>query len=158
MELATAIIGKKNSEDSNIWRAIKARVLYLMGKLGSVPEMNKIPIEKALNRIPPKVFAIQCSSALQESIAFDKQVGLTNMLKHNIPVMILKSDKDGIAKFVPRLYKSTANAKIVDVTNPEEKDGFREHLYHMIEPEKTAKIIGDFVDGIEGKKLANVVS
>lgn len=148
MNLASMVIGKEHTENSAIWSAIKARLLYQMGNLDSVPELNRIPIEKAMNRIPPKIFAIQSSSALRESKKFDKQVGLTNTLKHHLPVMILKSELDGVAKYVPRLYESE-NVKVVDVTNGSEHDFFREHLYHMVEPIHTSQLISEFIDEIE---------
>lgn len=153
ISLATMVIGKQESEKSLIWKNIKTRLLYQMSNLDSVPELNRIPIENALNKVPPKVFAIQSSSALRESKAFDKQVGLTNTLKHNIPVLILKSEKDGVAKYVPRLYNSP-NVEVIDVTNQNETDLFREHLYHMVEPVITSDIISKFIDGIE-EKLKN---
>jgi len=150
IDLAAIVIGKEQAEKSAIWSAIKARLLYQMGRLDSVPELNKIPIEIALNRIPPKIFAIQSSSALRESRNFDKQVGLTNTLKHHIPVLILKSELDGVAKYVPRLYESE-NVKVIDVTNGSESDFFREHLYHMVDPVTTSKLISEFIDSIEAK-------
>ena len=124
--------------------------MYLMTNLGSLPHLNRIPLEQALSRLPVKLFAIQTHSALQESKAFDRQVGLVNMTKHNIPVMILKSEKDGVAKYVPRLYQGEG-IQVIDVTDHDEKDPFREHLFHMIQPLQTANIIDRFVSEIELK-------
>ncbi len=67
---------------------MKERVLVLMTNMDSLPDLNRIPIEKALNKVPVKVFAIQSHSAFRESYAFDKQVGLVNIPQNNIPVMI----------------------------------------------------------------------
>ena len=150
MNLSEGLITKKESENSIIWQSMKERVLYLMTNMDSLPHLNRIPIERALNKVPPKVFAIQSLSALQESVAFDKQVGLVNMPKYNIPVLILKSERDGVAKFVPRLYQGKG-VEIIDITHPTEKDLFREHLYHMVNPQYTAKVIDNFISGIENQ-------
>ena len=114
----------------------------------SLPHLNRIPIEKALNHLPAKVFAIQIHSALEESIAFDNQYGLINMPKQNIPVLILKTERDGVARFVPRIYEGKG-VEIIDITNPHEDDLFREHLYHMVHPKRTAEIIDEFVTKVE---------
>jgi hypothetical protein len=90
------------------------------------------------------LFAIQIYSALEESKIFDHQTKLINIKPSKIPVLIIKSEKDGIARFVPRIYEGS-NAEIIDVTNPKEKDLFREHLYHMVNPHRTTKIIADFI-------------
>ena len=148
------LIGKETSEKSNIWNAMKARVIYLMTNMDSLPQLNRIPIERALNKTPPKLFAIQVHSALLESKAFDKQTGLLNSKKHKIPILILKSDRDGVAKFVPRLYEGS-NAEIINITNVNENDLFREHLYHMVHPLQTAKKIED---NIKEKKQQAVLS
>ena len=141
----------KDSSQSNIWHAMKSRIIYLMTNMDSLPQLNRIPIENALNKIPPRVFAIQVHSALRESRKFDKQIGLTNMPKHNIPVLILKSERDSVAKFVPRLYSGSTN-KVVDITNINDKDLFREHLYHMVNPQHIAKIIDEFITSIESRQ------
>ena len=73
--------------------------------MDSLPQLNRIPIAKALNKVPSKIFVIQLHSALKESYAFDKQNGLITR-KKQYPVLIFKSDHDGVAKFVPRLYTS----------------------------------------------------
>ncbi len=141
----------KDSSQSNIWHAMKSRIIYLMTNMDSLPQLNRIPIENALNKIPPRVFAIQVHSALRESRKFDKQIGLTNMPKHNIPVLILKSERDSVAKFVPRLYSGSTN-KVVDITNINDKDLFREHLYHMVNPQHIAKIIDEFITSVESRQ------
>lgn len=68
-------------------------------------------------------------------------------------MLILKSEKDAVAKYVPRIYESS-HAEIVDVTDYEEQDLFREHLYHMINPLKTAKIIDSFIKKAEEVSMA----
>jgi 6-phosphogluconolactonase/glucosamine-6-phosphate isomerase/deaminase len=149
--LAEMLIGKNESEKSNLWKAVKRRVIEVMSELDSLPQLNRIPIENALNKVPPKIFAIQSRSALKESKAFDKQVGLTNIPKYNIPVLILQSQKDGVAKYVHRIYQGDG-IKVFDITNAGETDLFREHLYHMADPIKTAKIIDEFIIETEAKR------
>jgi hypothetical protein len=119
-----------------------------MSTLGSLPHLNRIPIERALNRLPAKIFAIQVHSALIESKAFDKQTRLPNMESHDIPVMILKSERDSVAKYVKRIYDNS-HAQIIDITDEGEKDLFREHLYHMVNPLLTTVIIEGFVSRIQ---------
>jgi 6-phosphogluconolactonase/glucosamine-6-phosphate isomerase/deaminase len=148
IDFTKMVISREQTERSNIWNAIKSRIIYLMTNMDSLPHLNRIPIERALNKIPSKVFAIQSHSALKESKAFDGQQGLINMPKYNIPVLILKSERDGVAKFVPRLYKGD-NIEIIDITDFNEKDLFREHLYHMVHPQHTAKLIDEFIQKAE---------
>jgi 6-phosphogluconolactonase/glucosamine-6-phosphate isomerase/deaminase len=148
INLSQWLISKDSATRDKIWSAAKKRILELMSKMDSLPHLNRIPIEKALNRLPAKVFAIQTHSALEQSIAFDKQEGLVNMPKHNIPVTIIKSSRDGVAKFVPRIYNSPS-INVIDITNNTEKDLFREHLYHMVNPEHTVEIIDEFVEKTE---------
>lgn len=148
INLSEMLISREATEKSNIWNAVKSRIIYLMTNMDSLPHLNRIPIERALNKTPSKVFAIQTHSALQESIAFDKQRGLVNMPKYNIPVLILKSERDSVAKFVPRLYEGI-NIEVLDITNYKENDLFREHLYHMVNPRYTAKIIDEFIEKAE---------
>ncbi|HUM52637.1 MAG TPA: 6-phosphogluconolactonase [Chitinophagales bacterium] len=151
INLSESLITKEESEKSMIWKSMKDRIVFLMTNMDSLPHLNRIPIERALNKVPPKIFAIQSHSALQESMAFDKQVGLVNMSKYKIPILILKSERDGVAKFVPRLYQGNG-VEVVDITHPNEKDLFREHLYHMVNPQYTAKIIDEFISkGISDK-------
>ena len=142
INLSKMMIDNESTRRNNAWVAIKKRILYLMTNMDSLPQLNRIPIENALNRLPAKIFAIQVNSALEESKSFDKLIGLTNLKK--LPVLILKSEKDGVAKFVPRIYESN-NVAIRDITNNEEKDLFREHLYHMVHPIRTTEIIDDFI-------------
>lgn len=144
INLSERLITQETSNDSGVWKAIKERIVFLMTNMDSLPHLNRIPIEKALNKVPSKIFAIQSHSALQESRAFDKQTGLINMPKNNIPVLILKSERDGVAKFVPRLYEGNG-VEVMDITDFKENDLFREHLYHMVHPQYTAKVIDEFV-------------
>ncbi len=146
--LSDWLISKESSMRDRIWAAAKERILYLMTNMDSLPHINRIPIERALNRLPAKVFAIQIHSALEESKIFDKQKGLINMGKNNIPVLILKSERDGVARFVARIYEGE-NIEVMDVTNNKETDLFREHLYHMVNPQRTSDIIDKFISGIE---------
>lgn len=153
-QLSDWLISKESGMRDRIWAAAKERILDLMTNMDSLPDLNRIPIEKALNRLPAKVFAIQTHSALEQSIQFDRQRGLINFPKQNIPVLILKSERDGVAKFVPRIYEGK-NIEVVDVTNENETDLFREHLYHMTHPHQTADIIDDFITKIEKKAILN---
>jgi len=149
IQLSEWLISKESALRERIWAAAKERILYLMTNMDSLPHLNRVPIEKALNRLPAKVFAIQIHSALEESIAFDNQHGLVNMPKNNIPVLILKTDRDGVARFVPRIYENCKGIEVMDITNPHEDDLFREHLYHMVHPKRTAEIIDAFITRIE---------
>ena len=151
INLSDWLIRKDSEMREKIWAASKDRILELMTKMDSLPHLNRIPIEKALNRLPAKVFAIQTHSALEQSIVFDKQQGLLNIPKYNIPVLILKSENDGVAKYVSRIYHGR-NIEVMDVTNKNEHDLFREHLFHMVYPEKTTQIIDDFIVKIEANR------
>jgi len=148
INLSKWLINEDSKKREKTWQAAKERIMYLMSNMDSLPDLNRIPIERALDRLPAKIFAIQVHSALEESRNFDKQKGLENIEEHNIPVLILKSDKDGVAKYVSRIYES-AMVKVVDVTHPKEKDRFREHLFHMVDPMGTTKIIEEFVESCE---------
>lgn len=148
INLSEWLIKKESAMRERIWAAAKERILYLMTNMDSLPHLNRIPIERALNRLPAKVFAIQTHSALEQSEAFDKQEGLLNMHKYKIPVLILKSERDGVAKYVPRVYNDK-NVQVLDITNPHEKDLFREHLYHMVYPQETTEIIDAFITKTE---------
>jgi 6-phosphogluconolactonase/glucosamine-6-phosphate isomerase/deaminase len=154
IQLSVWLIRKESIMRDRIWAAAKERILDLMTNMDSLPDLNRIPIEKALNRLPAKVFAIQTHSALEQSIQFDSQHGLVNVPKQNIPVLILKSERDGVAKFVPRIYEGK-NIEVIDVTNENENDLFREHLYHMTHPHQTADIIDDFITKIENRVRLN---
>ncbi len=149
--LSNWLIRKESSVRDRIWAAAKQRILYLMTNMDSLPHLNRIPIEKALNRLPAKVFAIQTHSALEQSIVFDNQEGLVNFPKYNIPVLILKSERDGVAKFVPRIYKGP-NVEVRDITDPDEPNLFREHLFHMVHPHYASQIIDDFIAATVSKQ------
>jgi len=151
INLSDWLISKESSMRDRIWGAAKERILYLMTNMDSLPHLNRIPIERALNRLPAKVFAIQTHSALEQSIVFDKQIGLLNIPKRNIPVLILKSERDGVARFVPRMYQGK-NVEVIDVTNEQEHDLFREHLYHMVNPERTSEIIDNFIQRTQSQE------
>ena len=146
--LSEWLIRKDSSMRDRVWKATKGRILQLMTTIGSLPHLNRIPIERALNRLPAKIFAIQVHSALLESKAFDKQTRLPNMEDHGIPVLILKSERDTVAKYVPRIYDHS-HAQVIDITDKGEQDMFREHLYHMVNPLLTTVIIDQFVSQIE---------
>lgn len=154
IDLSKRLIGQESNTSNNIWQSVKERIVYLMTNMDSLPHLNRIPIEKALNKVPSKIFAIQSHSALQESRAFDQQTGLNNMPKNNIPVLILKSERDGVAKFVPRIYEGKG-IEVRDITDKKETDLFREHLYHMVHPQLTAKIIDEFITKAESNRDKN---
>ena len=145
INLTEWLIGVNSSMRENIWKSTKARILYLMTNLDSLPHLNRIPIEQALNRLPAKVFAIQIHSGLEASKTFDEEVRLLNMPAYNIPVLILKSERDGVAKYVHGIYEGSELTEVIDITTKEETDLFREHLYHMIHPQNTTKIIEAFI-------------
>ncbi len=145
------LIRKESSMRDRIWTAAKNRIMYLMTNMDSLPHLNRIPIERALNRLPAKIFAIQTHSALEQSAVFDNQKGLLNMTKLGKPIMILKSERDGVARYVSRIYK-TEGVKVKDVTNQDEYDLFREHLYHMVHPQTTTKLIDEFIQAAETAK------
>jgi 6-phosphogluconolactonase/glucosamine-6-phosphate isomerase/deaminase len=149
--LADWLISKDSDFRDRVWKAAKERIMHLMSNLGSLPHVNRIPLEQALSRLPAKLFAIQTHSALIESKAFDKQIGLHNVTNHDIPVLILKSELDGVAKYVHRIYQGQG-IEVKDVTDHDEKDPFREHLFHMIQPLQTANIIDSFIAKTELKR------
>gem|GEM_PF-593377 len=148
IQLSDWLIKRDSKMRDKIWAAAKERIMYLMSNMDSLPHLNRIPIERALNRLPAKVFAIQTHSALEQSIMFDNQQGLLNLPQRGVPVLILKSERDGVARFVPRMYKGE-NIEVMDVTNHHEYDLFREHLYHMAHPKRATEIIHEFISGIE---------
>ncbi|MCP4439926.1 MAG: hypothetical protein GY810_13355 [Aureispira sp.] len=144
---------KKDSKFRNrVWNAMKKRIVHLMTNMDSLPHLNRIPLERALSRLPAKLFAIQVGSALEESKTFDKQKGLVNCPKHGIPVLYLKSERDAVAKFVPKFAEGHDLIKVIDVTNEQETDLFREHLYHMVDPERTTEIIDQFIEETEARR------
>jgi hypothetical protein len=118
--------------------------------MDSLPALDVIPLKKALGRLNAKIFGIQIYAALEDYKFFDGQKGLLNFNQQNLPILILKSENDAIAKFVPRMYENS-NVKVVDVTNEKENNLFREHLYYMVNPIKTVKIIDDFISNTEEK-------
>ena len=146
------LIGRNKAFFDRVWKPVKRRIFRIMSDVGSLPHLNRIPIQRALNRVPAKVFVLQTYSGMKDSKQFDKQRGLTNMAKHNIPVMILKSERDPVAKFVPRIYEGD-HIDIIDVTNEKEDNFFREHVYHMVHPKTTSKVIDAFIQHIEAKQI-----
>ena len=148
IRLSKWMITANSDERNEVWQAAKDRILYLMSNMDSLPDLNRIPISRALNRLPAKIFAIQIHSALIASKAFDKQKGLIEMENEKIPVLIIKSEKDGVAKYVKRIYHS-ATVRVIDVTQHDAKDLFREHLYHMVDPMQIAAMIDEFVEATQ---------
>jgi hypothetical protein len=152
ISLTDLLIRKDSGMRDRIWKAMKQRIIYLMTNMDSLPQLNKIPIERALHRLPAKLFVIQIYSALLESENYDNQDGLPNIEANNIPVLVLKSERDCIAKFAPRFHTG-ANVEVLDVTNYDEKDLFKEHLYHMVYLDETIEIIDNFIKKVANKKL-----
>ena len=152
IKMTDFLIRKDSAMRDRVWKSVKERIIYLMTNMDSLPVLNRIPIERALNRLPVKLFVIQIHSALLESKTFDEQVGSTNMEKNDIPILILKSDRDAIAKYLPRIYKDE-NCAVIDITNRKEKDLFREHLYHMVCPEETIQLVDEFITEVEESYL-----
>lgn len=145
----TKYLIKDNGKDnSTVWISLKERILQILTTMDSLPFVNIIPIKNALSRLNSKLFAIQIYSALTEYNDFDSQEGLPNFDETKLPILIIKSDRDAVAKFVPRLY-SGDNVEIVDVTRYTEKNLFREHLYHMLYPQKTVEMVSAFISKIE---------
>lgn len=155
--LSDMLIRKDTAMRDRVWLAMKARILYLMTNMDSLPHMNRIPIERALNRLPAKIFVIQIYSALLESKTFDGQTGMKNMEDNHIPILIVKSERDCIAKFVPDFHTGK-NVEVLDVTNHQETDLFREHLYHMVNTEEMIELIDGFISKIEKAKEAELVA
>ena len=139
------LIKSDSNVHNRIWKAIKQRVMVLVSEMDMLPELNKIPIEHTLNKLPIKIFAIQIQSALRESKELDKIKKLTGFENNNIPTLVLKSAIDPIAKFVPHLYETSKNTTIIDVTNTDEKEIFKEHLFYMIHPKTTIDLINQFI-------------
>lgn len=155
ISLSEWLIERDSNIRERVWTAVKARILYLMTSIGSLPDLNRIPVQNALNRLPAKVFAIQVHSALEESMIFDRQEGLVHFPQRGLPILILKSERDSVAKFVARFYEGQNEVEIIDVTNPNERDLFREHLYHMVNPLRTVKIIDRFIKMAEQKRAVS---
>lgn len=151
IKLTERLIASDTSTRNQLWKEIRERVTALMSGMGSLPHLDRIPITQALNRVPAKIFVIQIYSALIESRAFDKQKGLYHMKELNIPVLILKSEKDAVAKFVQRIYDD-GYTDIMDVTDYKEREMFREHLYFMVNPRKSSQIIEAFIKDAEEQR------
>ncbi len=148
IKLTDILIRKDSAMRDRIWNAMKKQIVYLMTNMDSLPHLNRVPIERALNRLPAKLFVIQIYSALLESMRFDDKEGYPNMEKQGLPILMLKSEKDCIAKFVPRFHTGS-NVQIMDVTNPHEDDLFKEHLYHMVFQNEIIEIIENFISKVE---------
>lgn len=152
IKLSKWLLSSKNNKENPLWDSIKDRILEILSNMDSLPALDIIPLQKALSRLNAKIFAIQIYAALEDYKFFDKQKGLLNFNKTKLPILIFKSERDAIAKFVDRLYIDS-NVKIIDVTDANEKNLFKEHLYYMNNPLKTVKIIDDFISKIENKSL-----
>lgn len=148
VKLTDMLIRKDSAMRNRIWKAMKKQIVYLMMNMDSLPHLNRVPIERALNRLPAKLFVIQIYSALLESMDFDDKEGYPNMEKHDLPILMLKSERDCIAKFVTRFHIGS-NVQIIDVTNPHEDDLFKEHLYHMVFQNETIELIHNFIRRVE---------
>lgn len=146
---AKKIINSDVNVNGRIWGAVKKRILFLLDDMDSLPKLNKIPIEHTLNRLPLKIFIIQIYSALKESTKLDSVTQMSGFEKYNIPILVMKSDLDPIAKFVSSVYASSSNVDILDVTNNDEKKTVREHLFYMVNPLTTYKIIEHFVNDVQ---------
>ena len=144
------LISGENKENP-IWDSVKDKILQILTTMDSLPALDIIPLKKALGRLNAKIFGIQIFAALEDYKFFDGQKGLLNFNKQNLPILILKSENDAIAKFVPRLYENS-NVKVVDITDEKEENLFREHLYYMVNPIKMVNIIDDFISKIEKNK------
>ncbi len=152
INLTEWLISADSDMRERIWKSVKARVIFLMSNLDSLPHLNRVPIEQALNRLPAKVFAIQVHAGLDVSKNFDEEQKLMNIPQHNIPVLILKSENDGVAKYVTGIYEGSANTEIVDITTHEEKNRFKEHLFHMVHPKNTTRLIEEFIEKAEAAR------
>jgi 6-phosphogluconolactonase/glucosamine-6-phosphate isomerase/deaminase/alpha-beta hydrolase superfamily lysophospholipase len=146
------LVKKDNVITEKIWTEIKKRVIAIVTDLDSLPELNRIPLTHTVMKLPIKLFAIQIQSALNEFKKLDKLERLSNYEKYKIPTLVLKSSIDPIAKFVYKPYEYTENATILDITNYDERDLFKEHLYYLIRPQTTIKVIEQFVEANENNK------
>ena len=149
IKISEWLIRSDSSVNERIRKAIKERILVLAGEMDSIPALNKVPLEHTLNRLPIKIFAIQVQSALRESKKFDRGTGYSGFEENSIPVLVLKSEIDPIAKFVGKGYEDKENVMVLDISNHKEKDIFREHLYYMIHPRNTIKLIDQFIQEVE---------
>lgn len=143
------LVTKDNVVTEKIWTEIKKRVISVVTDLDSLPELNRVPLTHTVMKLPIKLFAIQIQSALKESKKLDELDRLYNFEKYKIPTLVLKSSIDPIAKFVYKPYEYTENCTILDITNYEERDLFKEHLYYLIRPQTTIKVIEQFVEANE---------
>lgn len=153
IKMAKWLVMSDTSLHQRIWSAVKSRIMVLMSDMDTLPTLNRMPIQHTLNRLPIKIFAIQIYSSLQDSKQFDNLTQLKGFLKYQIPTLVLKSENDPIARFIPEVYSSTPNVKILDITNTEENEIFREHLFYMIHPHTTIAIINDFIKEVETKQF-----
>lgn len=150
------MINRNQAFFDRIWNPVKRRILRVMTELDSLPHINRIPIQRALGRLPAKVFVLQTYSGMRESKQFDRQVGLKNMPKYKIPVMILQSRRDPVAKFVQRIY-ANSGVEVLDITNEKEDELFREHVYHMVHPKTTSRVIDAFITSAELDQVKELV-
>lgn len=146
ISMAEWLIKSDTMVTNRIWKAIKMRIMVLVSDMDALPALNRIPLEHTLNRLPIKIFAIQIQSALRESKRFDKRDGVDNFKENKIPVLILKSEIDPIAKYVSEAYPIGDGVQVMDITNPNERFIFREHLFYMIHPHTTINIIDHFIE------------
>lgn len=130
---------------NRIWKSIKNTVLNIVTDLETIPVLNKVPMEHTLNRLPFKIFVIQIRSMLFETKRLERLERLEGYEKNNIPTLVLKSEKDPIARFVSNYYENTSNVSILDITNYEETDLFKEHLFYLIHPHTTINMIESFI-------------
>lgn len=138
---------KTDSQIRNrIWRSIKNTVLNIVTDLETIPDLNKVPMEHTLNRLPFKIFVIQIRSMLFETKKLEHLERLEGYEKNKIPTLVLKSELDPIARFVPQFYENTSNAAILDITNNDETDLFKEHLFYLIHPHTTINILESFIE------------
>ena len=70
ISLTDMLIRRDSAMRNRVWRAMKKQIVYLMTNMDSLPHLNRVPIERALNRLPAKLFVIQIYSALLESKVF----------------------------------------------------------------------------------------
>jgi len=143
--LSSILIKKDSGITNRIWDAIKQRILFILSDIDTLPELNRVPIEHTLNRLPAKIFVIQIQSALRASKKNEHLRKLKNFEQNNIPVLVLKSDRDPVAKYVKHPYADSSNVDVLDTTNWDEKDLFKEHLYYLIRPKSTINIIEQFI-------------
>ncbi len=149
IQLNKWLVRKDNVITEKVWTEIKKRVISIVMDLDSLPELNRVPLTHTVMKLPIKLFAIQIQSALRESKHLDELEKLKNYEKYKIPTLVLKSSIDPIAKFVYKPYEYTENVTILDITNYDERDLFKEHLYYLIRPQTTIKVIEQFVEATE---------